>query len=201
MKTKDIFGLLILMLLSTAAGIFVYQTLINTPSHSEPLINTVNFQSRMNTDKIELSELLVSEITGSNTDLSRYQGKHLIINFWATWCPPCRKEIPLFMDIQTRYANQNVQVIGIAMDDRDKVAQYIQDFDLNYPSFISDLTQTTQFSQQLNYSFIALPFTFFIDENGKLIHTKTGELKAPEMEKWVKQLTQAAAQTTSQTTE
>ncbi len=179
MQIKDILLTLILMLASTAAGIFAYQTFLGERSRTEPTLTTNH--NKVDTKNIDLSTLIAKDLSGANVDLSQYRGKHLIINFWATWCPPCRKEIPLLIDVQKQYGENDVQVLGIAMDEADKIEKYMQDAGFNYPSLIADLNQTTRFSQALGYEFIALPFTFFLDRDGKLIHTKTGELKEDEL--------------------
>lgn len=170
------------MLLSTAAGIFVYQKFVADDTPVKAKNNLTTSAPKVDTNNIDLSKLIARNFNGTNIDLSEYKGKHLIINFWATWCPPCRKEIPLLKDIQAKYADQDVQVLGIAMDDTDKVEKYMQTVGFNFPSLISDLNQTTRFGQNLNYQFKALPFTFFINKDGKLIYTKTGELKEDELE-------------------
>jgi len=142
------------MLLSAAAGIFVYQQFfIDKPASALKLETN---QSSVDTNNIDLSKLIAKEFNGTNVDLTEYRGKHLVINFWATWCAPCRKEIPLFIELQEKYKHQNVQVIGIAMDDAAKAEQYMESIGFNYPSLISDLTQTTRFGQALNYEFIAV---------------------------------------------
>lgn len=190
MKTKERLITVILMLLSTAAGIYVYQNFFNNADDTDSYSNITASKPNVDTNNIDLATLIAKDLSGSNVDLSAYQGKHLIINFWATWCPPCRKEIPLLIETQKNHADQDVQVLGIAMDEADKIEKYMQDVGFNYPSLIADLNQTTRFSQALDYEFIALPFTFFLDKNGKLVHTKTGELKRAELSSLVTEMTQ-----------
>jgi len=183
MQKKDIFLTLILMLLSGLAGIFVYQSFFSQDSY-EPQPEKIT----QDINNIDLRALTARNFSDEIVNLSDYEGKHLIINFWATWCPPCRKEIPLLKDIQDKYRAQQVQVLGIAMDDKEKVLEYMQVMDFNYPNLLSDLSQTTQLSHQLNYQFIALPFTFFITKEGQLVHTETGELTIEELEQYTQAL-------------
>jgi thiol-disulfide isomerase/thioredoxin len=65
--------------------------------------------------------------------LAQYRGKVLVVNFWATWCPPCREEIPHFIEMQHKLADKGVQFVGIALDDPTQVASYVREMNINYP--------------------------------------------------------------------
>lgn len=190
---KEIGVILILMIVSGLAGFAFYQYIIaprsqvniidtgrtlelNTLSEEviEPTSETVN-------TGLDLSALVVKDLKANPVALDQWPGKALVINFWATWCPPCRKEIPLLIETQNQTKDQNVQFLGIAMDDPRDVAKYMQSAGFNYPILISDMNETIRIGQAFDYNFIALPFTLFVSADGKITKAYTGELKAEKL--------------------
>lgn len=115
---------------------------------------------------------------GKTRSLADWQGKSLIVNFWATWCAPCRREIPLLGRLQQRYGPDGFQVIGIAADYRDKVVAYANDAHIEYPLLIGEqeaLDAATAFGVQV----VGFPFTVFSDRQGRVIVCHVGELTQP----------------------
>jgi thiol-disulfide isomerase/thioredoxin len=108
-----------------------------------------------------------------------WQGKALIVNFWATWCAPCRREIPLLKQLARDHAGENFQVVGIAVDFRDKVLAYSKEMKIDYPMLIGEqeaLDAATAFGVEA----VGLPFTIFTDTGGRIITLHMGELTAAE---------------------
>lgn len=115
---------------------------------------------------------------GKTRSLADWQGKSLIVNFWATWCAPCRREIPLLGRLQQRYGPDGFQVIGIAADYRDKVVAYANDAHIEYPLLIGEqeaLDAATAFGIQV----VGFPFTVFSDRQGRVVVCHVGELTQP----------------------
>ncbi|AEG00159.1 TlpA family protein disulfide reductase [Methylomonas methanica] len=106
---------------------------------------------------------------------SQWQGKILVVNFWATWCPPCLKEIPEFIQWQDTYRAKNLQFVGIAIDDRDSVAEYTQRVAVNYPILIAG-DEGSVLAHQLGNIINAVPFTVIVDQQGRIVHRQPGEL-------------------------
>lgn len=121
-----------------------------------------------------LPAVSLPDLSGKSHDLSEWQGKIRIINFWATWCPPCRKEIPDLIALQQAYADKGVIVLGIAIDDQRAVNEFLQDTHVNYPILMASevgITLMTQLGNTLN----VLPFTLIADQQGKILHRQYGE--------------------------
>ena len=115
------------------------------------------------------------DIHGQQQSVSQWQGKILVINFWATWCPPCLKEIPEFIQLQQSYQDRDVQFIGIAVEDRQPVADYLQSININYPILIAG-DAGSRLSLQLGNIISAVPFTVILNAQGQIIHRQPGEL-------------------------
>lgn len=190
---KEMLLVLCMMIAAGLAGFAVYKFVIAPQSEVnfiqlETSKSDVEYQAARNTDKlretkdIKLASLVVKDLDANPVALDQWPGKVLAINFWATWCPPCRKEIPLLIETQNEYQDKNVQFLGIAMDEPKAVKTYMQTAGFNYPILISDLNETIKIGQAVNYNFIALPFTVFISADGKRSKAHTGELKKEQIE-------------------
>jgi thiol-disulfide isomerase/thioredoxin len=126
------------------------------------------------TSPTPLPDINLPDVSGNLHSISEWQGKILIINFWATWCPPCRKEMPEFMVLQEQYASKGLQFIGIAVDDQEPVEEYLTTTKINYPILIGGVTSIA-LAHQLGNSIDAVPFTLVINWQGQIIHRQPGE--------------------------
>jgi thiol-disulfide isomerase/thioredoxin len=126
----------------------------------------------------QIPEIHLADRDGKMRTLADWHGKSLIVNFWATWCAPCRREIPLLGSLQEQYGPEGFQVIGIAADYRDKVIAYADEAKINYPLLIGEqdaLDAATAFGVQV----VGFPFTVFSDSQGRIIACHVGELTQP----------------------
>ena len=122
-----------------------------------------------------LPDFNLPDVSGNQHSISEWQGKILVINFWATWCPPCRKEIPEFIALQQQYAAHGLQFIGIAIDDQDAVEEYLASTKINYPMLIGGINGIA-LAHQLGNSVDAVPFTLVVDRQGQIIYRHPGGL-------------------------
>lgn len=129
-----------------------------------------------------LMEFNLPDTVGKTHNSTEWQGKIRIINFWATWCSPCRKEIPEFIALQEKYAAKNVQFIGIAIDDQKAVSEYLKTITINYPILIGG-DAAMAMAQQLGNRIGALPYTVVVDTEGKVIHQQAGEFATEQVMK------------------
>lgn len=115
------------------------------------------------------------DLSGQQQKLAQWRGKILIVNFWATWCPSCLTEIPEFMTLQRQYADKNVQVIGIAIEDKQAVLDYTAKVKINYPILIAGDTGV-EISKAWGNVINSVPFTVVIDPQGDIIYRQLGEV-------------------------
>lgn len=111
----------------------------------------------------------LKDISGKNVSLADFKGKVVVLDFWATWCPPCRKEIPDFISIQNEYGARGVQVVGIALDELPKVQAFARSNGMNYPVLMGNDAITAQYG-----GIEGIPTTFIIDRKGKIVERFEG---------------------------
>jgi len=116
------------------------------------------------------------DLDGKPQRLDQWRGRVLVVNFWATWCEPCKAEMPQFIAAQTADGAKGLQFVGIAVDSPDKVRQFAKDLGVNYPILIGGMG-SIELSRQLGNELMALPFTIVLDRGGKVVYTQLGPLK------------------------
>lgn len=126
-------------------------------------------------------ELNLPDSTGQPQALSQWRGKVLVVNFWATWCPPCLREIPEFAAVSRRFADAPVQFVGIGIDQPDNVRRFAEENKVPYPLLSAPL-QTLTLTSTLGNTSQALPFTAIFDRHGELDFVKLGTLNEAELE-------------------
>lgn len=118
--------------------------------------------------------------------LSDYQGQVVLLNFWATWCPPCRKEIPDLYALDQKYRADGFRVIGVAVDKQEAAEKFLQSLGVNYPN-VADRRESLALMGRLGNRSGGLPFSVLIGRDGGVILTRLGTV-TPEMgEEWLKQ--------------
>lgn len=119
--------------------------------------------------------------------LAQWQGKVVVLNFWATWCPPCRAEIPEFIRFQKQYEKQGVQFIGVAIDQKSKVMDFAKEKGMNYPVLLGDLAGI-DLAKRIGNTEGGLPYSVVVDRNGKVILTQLGTLSYEKLESAIRPL-------------
>jgi len=115
------------------------------------------------------------DLTGQEIESSSWAGKVLVLNYWATWCPPCLREIPLFAEAQDQYADAGLQVVGIAIDRPEDVETFLEQHPVNYPILIGG-TEAIELSRRLGNRMQGLPFTVIFDQRGRRVDAQIGEV-------------------------
>lgn len=112
--------------------------------------------------------------------LEQWRGKVIVVNFWATWCAPCREEIPELVKFQRDFGPKGVQIVGIAIDAADKVRPYAANMKMNYPILIGD-ADGVELVQRAGNPLGGLPFTVILDRRGNAVHSHLGSLTADKL--------------------
>jgi thiol-disulfide isomerase/thioredoxin len=128
-------------------------------------------------------DFALESLDGKTMRLSDLRGKAVLLNFWATWCGPCKIEMPWFVDLQKQYGSQGLQIVGVAMDDASKedIAAFAKDMGVNYPILIGKESVGDQYG-----GVPALPESFFISRDGRIVDKIVGLIGKAEIEDAVK---------------
>jgi len=130
---------------------------------------------------------VLPDLQGAPRDVKVWDGKVLVLNFWATWCPPCRDEIPGFIELQTNYGDRGLQIVGVAIDELRATTEYAMTMGINYPLLVGD-SDAIEVAKSYGNHIGALPYTVVIDRSGRIAFVKHGELSKEEAEKAIRAL-------------
>ena len=121
------------------------------------------------------------DLDGESRNFSEWSGKHVLLNFWATWCAPCRREIPLLKTFQDERGENGIQVIGIAVDFQEEVADYAEAAEFNYPILIGQ-EDAMAVAESSGIEFIGMPFTMIVAADGELLNAHFGEIVEADLD-------------------
>ena len=127
-----------------------------------------------------LSDFSLPDLDDKPRSIMEWSGKSLIINFWATWCAPCRREMPLLQRLQDQRSEGSLQVIGIAIDNLNDVRRFISQTGITYPNLYGEY-EASIIAESFAEDFIALPFSVFVLPDGEILTFWAGELNAEEL--------------------
>jgi thiol-disulfide isomerase/thioredoxin len=120
-------------------------------------------------------------LDGEMHDFDEFDGRHRLLNFWATWCAPCRREIPLLKEFQAEQGDDGILVIGIAVDSMEEVRQYADAAEFNYPILVGEM-DAMAVAEQSGLQFHAMPFTMIVTADGEFLNAHFGELHRPDLD-------------------
>ena len=126
---------------------------------------------------------------GQPQQLKQYQGKIVVLNFWATWCEPCREEMPELSQLHDAYKNKNLVVLGVAVDDVAAISEFSKETKVSYPLFAADV-QGMDIAAGLGNDKSALPYTVIIKADGSVAKTYFGRITKPLLEQALSNLLQ-----------
>jgi thiol-disulfide isomerase/thioredoxin len=128
-----------------------------------------------------LWQLQFPDVRGHDQPLSQWRGQVVVLNFWASWCAPCREEIPDFVTLRAQFQPKGVEFVGIAIDNQANVAQFLQHLPVNYPILIGE-GAAHSLARQLGNPSGALPYTIVLDRDGHIVLSHLGRLPRVTLE-------------------
>lgn len=170
-KTTLIYGAI--ALLSLGAGFLVSRAWLTQPAEP-PAPATASLPV-----PTMLPEFSLQNRAGELQSIHSWPDKSLIVNFWATWCAPCRREIPLLKALQHSRGEEGFQVIGIAVDFREDVLKYAEQMQIDYPLLVGEQDGLAAIDA-FGIEAVGFPFTVFTNRQGRIVLTHLGELTAPQ---------------------
>ncbi len=182
----------IMLLLAAVAGFSLYQvtqkpagvTPQKTASGLPPIPHVPTPKGLIGQPRPDFT---LPDLSGKPRSIDEWNGKVVLINFWATWCPPCRREIPGFIELKEQYGPQGFEIIGIAIDTPDLVQDYADAIGINYPVLHGQL-DANQISVAYGNRSGSLPFSVLINRDGKIHSMRIGELPKSLLEEQLKTL-------------
>lgn len=126
-------------------------------------------------------DFVYPDLDGRPRRSNEWLGKVTVVNFWATWCSPCREEIPLFVELQEQYRDQGVRFVGVAIDDPEPIREFADTHGINYPVLLGDGT-AIELSKRLGNRFQGLPFTVVARPDGRIAERFTGAVERSDLE-------------------
>ncbi len=130
---------------------------------------------------VDYPEFTLLDLDGNERAFSEYAGRHRMLNFWATWCAPCRREIPLLKTFQEEQGDEGILVMGIAVDFMDAVQVYAEAAEFNYPILVGE-QEAMAVAESSGVQFIAMPFTMFVSREGQFLGAYLGELHREQLD-------------------
>ena len=132
-----------------------------------------------------LMSVSLPDLDGKLQSLSQWRGKVLVLNFWATWCAPCREEMPLLDRTQQRLANKGLQIVGIANDSAAATKEFLGTVPVRYPILIDDPDKGEDLSELFGNARDVLPYTVLIGRDGRILARRPGNFSETALDAWL----------------
>ena len=172
MNRRQLIIIIAISLLALLGGVLTSQWIYKTGLASDPAVKAFFANSWQTPD-------------GKTVNTQDWQGKVLVVNFWASWCPPCVEEMPALDKLQQEFLQQNVLFVGIGIDSPSNIREFLSKTPVSYPIVIGGL-EGSNLSKQLGNSQGALPYTIIINAKGKASYSKLGKISEDDIRSAIK---------------
>lgn len=172
MNRRQLIIIVAISLLALLGGVLTSQWIYKTGLASDPAVKAFFANSWQTPD-------------GKTVNTQDWQGKVLVVNFWASWCPPCVEEMPALDKLQQEFLQQNVLFVGIGIDSPSNIREFLSKTPVSYPIVIGGL-EGSNLSKQLGNSQGALPYTIIINAKGKASYSKLGKISEDDIRSEIK---------------
>jgi peroxiredoxin len=180
-KQGLLLGYLLVGLVAALAGFSIFQMSgPGGPSGVAPSTSATRIEDRQLIG-MQRPEFSLPDASGTPTSISHWDGDVLLVNFWATWCAPCREEMPWFAELQDQYGQRGFQVVGVAIDQPEAVAEFTARIGVDYPQLIGP-EEAIEVAERYGNAYGALPYSVLIDRAGIVRFIKAGALEKQELE-------------------
>jgi thiol-disulfide isomerase/thioredoxin len=169
-KTKQITVFAAVAAAATAAGVLLH---LGGQGRTDTAVPIASAATGLMTARLP-------DLQGQSRSLEQWRGHVLVVNFWATWCAPCREEIPALIKVQDKLGAKGLQIVGIAVDQDDKVRPYAAEMKINYPILVGDL-EAIDLARQAGNRLGGLPFTVVFDRKGVAVHSQLGGMNEQKL--------------------
>jgi peroxiredoxin len=136
---------------------------------------------------VKRMDFTLSDLEGRQQNISRWDNHVILLNFWATWCPPCRKEMPDFMQVYDEYKDKGFVVVGVGIDNKEHITDFVDTLGVIYPILVGEL-DAMKVSRQYGNRHGALPYSVIIDRNGMIRHKTAGLVSRNQLLSLIKPL-------------
>ena len=192
-RTLQVVVLLIVAALGLAGGIAYRYYTTDTPPPAAPTTDAAlpGGQARTGITSTMVGkprpDYHLQDLNDQTRSAADYDGQVVVVNFWATWCPPCVKEMPALEELYETYRDRNLVVVGIALDTMDDVVQFVDPLGIEYPILIGE-EDGIEISQDYGNRLGVLPFTVIIDRDGVIRHVHPGEISLEDVRAYIEPL-------------
>lgn len=194
-KRQLIIVIFVIAIIAAVAGFYAQQwwytggtlVLVNNVGQNNPDDNSENSPLGNSKAKIKRPEFSLMDLNNKSRSVSEWDGKVILINFWATWCPPCVREVPTLDKLNTDFKDKGFVVIGIAIDSLNAVTDFVDPLDLKYPILLAE-QQGIELSQAYGNRLGILPFTIIVDRQGFIALKHRGEITYDQVVELIKPL-------------
>jgi len=170
-----------------AAGWLLYQRSVRDLSDQDPDVQAIDTSGLIGRPRPDFT---LPDLDGVPRQAASWDGSVTVVNFWATWCEPCRREMPALVELQKRYGSKGLQVVGIALDDRQAVRRFVADLGtaIDYPLLADGEAPGIEVAKQYGNSFGILPYTVVVGRDRRIAFVQLGELTLSQAERVVRGL-------------